>query len=89
LPKIGRSRDEIHRFRILVAERKAHHRASTSPPSIPLGKREDKDYALSWARTEGKRRIFYTFLGHRQKGLKRSRYEERILGGIRWAMALE
>lgn len=60
-------------------------------------------YPISWARTYGKGRVWYTSLGHREDmwdadpNLKDRRnpvsvsesYQKHILGGIRWALGLE
>jgi type 1 glutamine amidotransferase len=53
------------------------------------GKRDDKDYAVSWVRGEGRGRVFYTSLGHREQVWQDRRYREHILGGIRWTMGLQ
>jgi uncharacterized protein len=82
--------DEIYQFRIWSRNDK-HMILSVDNASIDTskGKREDKDYAVAWARTEGKGRVFYTSLGHRQEVWRDPRYQEHILGGIRWAMGVE
>jgi len=82
--------DEIYQFRIWSRNDK-HILLSIDNGSIDTskGKRQDKDYAIAWTRAEGKGRIFYTSLGHREEVWKDRRYQEHILGGIRWAMGLE
>ncbi len=61
------------------------------------------DYAISWCKDFGKGKVFYTSLGHREdvwdadpaiKDRKNSvevskAYQQHILGGIKWALALE
>jgi len=82
--------DEIYQFRTWSRKDK-HIILSIDNASIDTskGKRQDKDYAIAWARAEGRGRVFYTSLGHRQEVWKDRRYQEHILGGIRWAMGLE
>jgi uncharacterized protein len=63
---------------------------SIDPASIDVskGKREDKDYAVAWVSRFGKGRVFYTSLGHRKEVWQDTRYQEHLLGGIRWALGL-
>ncbi|MBX3746823.1 MAG: ThuA domain-containing protein [Verrucomicrobiae bacterium] len=46
-------------------------------------------YPISWARTYGHGRVWYTSLGHREDVWESSDYQKHILGGIRWAVGLE
>lgn len=46
-------------------------------------------YPISWARTYGNGRVWYTSLGHREDVWESSDYQKHILGGIRWALSLE
>jgi type 1 glutamine amidotransferase len=63
---------------------------SIDPASIDVskGKREDKDYAVAWVSSYGKGRVFYTSLGHRKEVWQDPRYQEHLIGGIRWALGL-
>ncbi|MBW3624984.1 MAG: ThuA domain-containing protein, partial [Armatimonadetes bacterium] len=56
---------------------------------VSKGKRADQDYAVAWARQEGRGRVFYTSLGHREQVWNDPRFQEHIIGGIRWAAGLE
>ncbi len=47
------------------------------------------NYPISWTRVEGKGRVFYTSLGHRQEVWTSSWYQVHVRGGIRWALGLE
>lgn len=47
------------------------------------------NYPIAWTRAEGKGRIFYTSLGHRQEVWASSWYQIHLRGGIRWALGLE
>lgn len=46
-------------------------------------------YPISWARTYGQGRVWYTSLGHREDVWESSDYQKHILGGLRWALGLE
>jgi type 1 glutamine amidotransferase len=48
------------------------------------------DYPQAWSRTFGKGRSFYTALGHRDDIWSNDPvFRAHLLGGIRWALALE
>ncbi len=47
------------------------------------------DYPIAWNRMEGKGRVFYTALGHRDEVWKADWYQKHLMGGIRWALGLE
>jgi uncharacterized protein len=81
--------DEIYQFRNWSRTDK-RVLLSIDPTSIDLsrGARPDKDYAVAWVRREGKGRVFYTSLGHEKAVWKDPRYQEHLLGGIRWALGL-
>jgi uncharacterized protein len=81
--------DEIYQFRNWSRNDK-HLILSIDNGSIDIskGKREDSDYAVAWARMEGDGRVFYTSLGHRQQVWEDPRFQEHILGGMRWALGL-
>ena len=42
-------------------------------------------YPITWVRREGKGRVFYTGLGHRDDVWTSSRFQELLVGGIQWA----
>ncbi len=44
------------------------------------------DLPLAWARTHGGGRVFYTALGHREQVWQDARYQQHVLGGIRWVL---
>jgi uncharacterized protein len=64
---------------------------SIDPSSVNLSKgaRPDNDYAVAWVRAEVKGRVFYTSLGHRQEVWRDPRFQEHLVGGLRWALGLE
>jgi uncharacterized protein len=43
-------------------------------------------YPATWARMQGKGRVFYTSLGHREEVIKGRVFEQVLLGGMAWAM---
>jgi uncharacterized protein len=47
--------------------------------------RTDKDFALAWCRKWGKGRVFYTALGHRPEVWNDERFQNHLLGALRWA----
>ena len=47
--------------------------------------RKDKDYAISWCRTEGKGKVFYTSFGHDPKVWKDEKFQKHLFGGLKWA----
>jgi type 1 glutamine amidotransferase len=53
------------------------------------GSRDDKDYPVSWCQSVGKGRSFYTSLGHHREVWKDPRFQEHLLGGIKWALGQE
>ena len=42
-------------------------------------------YPVTWARTHGKGRVFYTALGHREDVWQSAAFQDLLAGGIRWA----
>jgi type 1 glutamine amidotransferase len=43
-------------------------------------------YPVTWIRREGKGRVFFTGLGHRDDTWASDRFQSLLLGGIRWAL---
>jgi type 1 glutamine amidotransferase len=54
----------------------------------PRVNRQDKDFPVSWAKTYGRGRVFYTALGDWEETWKDPRYRTHLIQGIRWAMHL-
>lgn len=50
---------------------------------------EPGDYPIAWCRKEGKGRVFYTALGHREDLMQGDLYHKHLMGGIQWALGLE
>jgi type 1 glutamine amidotransferase len=63
---------------------------SLDPASLDLTNpnvnREDKDFPVSWARSHGKGRVFYTALGDWEPTWKDPTYQKHLIKGIQWAM---
>ena len=45
-----------------------------------------KDYPISWTRTEGKGRVFYTSLGHDKEVWQNPLWQKHLLAGMAWAI---
>jgi type 1 glutamine amidotransferase len=80
--------DEIYRF-------KRNNRASVTP-LLTLDRYPDDglpdagrpgDLPLAWAKAYGTGRVFYTALGHREELWQDARYQQHVLGGLRWTLA--
>jgi len=50
------------------------------------GKREDKDYAIAWIKSEGEGRVFYCSLGHAQNVFELPNVLSFYLNGIQYAL---
>jgi type 1 glutamine amidotransferase len=48
--------------------------------------RSDNDYAISWCQQYGKGRSFYTSFGHRKEVWKDPRFQEHLMGGLKWSL---
>ena len=45
-----------------------------------------KPYPMTWARTQGKGRVFYTSMGHREDVWTSDVFHQVVLGGLSWAL---
>jgi type 1 glutamine amidotransferase len=54
-----------------------------------MGMKPGSVVPVSWTRTEGKGKVFYTSLGHREDVWTNPDYQQHLLGGIAWAMGVE
>ena len=43
-------------------------------------------YPATWARMQGKGRVFYTSMGHREDVWTNPKFQQVLLGGIAWAL---
>jgi type 1 glutamine amidotransferase len=55
----------------------------------PNRKRERGHFPVTWCKTAGAGKVFYTTLGHREDVWENPLYQKHILGGIKWALGLE
>jgi type 1 glutamine amidotransferase len=54
----------------------------------PRVHRKDKDFAVTWAKTYGKGRVFYSTLGHVEANWDRPEMQTMITEAIKWALRL-
>ncbi|MDM8007140.1 MAG: ThuA domain-containing protein [Phycisphaerae bacterium] len=54
-----------------------------------MGMKPGSVVPIAWTRTEGKGKVFYTSLGHREDVWTNPAYQKHLLGGIAWALGLE
>jgi type 1 glutamine amidotransferase len=55
----------------------------------PNIRRVDDDWALAWTRPYGKGRVFYTALGHRDDVWRDPRFQQHVVGGLKYIFFLE
>ena len=81
--------DEIYQFKDFSRAR-VNVLLSLDTGSVDLNRAEvhrtDKDFALAWWRNYGRGRVFYTALGHRAEVWQDARYQQHLLGALRWVM---
>ncbi|MFN2447944.1 MAG: ThuA domain-containing protein [Vicinamibacterales bacterium] len=79
--------DEIYRF---AQSNRASVNLLLSVDRAPLDGLPDAgqpgDLPLAWFKTHGAGRVFYTALGHREEVWQDTRFQQHVLGGIRWAL---
>jgi len=81
--------DEMYIFRKEPYSRdRLHIILSIDPSSFEPknGQRADRDYAISWCQEVGKGKSFYTSFGHRREVWRDPRFQEHLLGGLKWAL---
>ena len=82
--------DEIYQFKTPYGRDKVHVLMRLDMDSVKNpGKRADKDNALAWVHDYGKGRVFYTALGHREQVWEDPRFQDHILGGLRYMFGIE
>jgi uncharacterized protein len=54
----------------------------------PKVHRKDRDFAVTWAKSYGKGRVFYSTLGHVEQNWDDPRLQKMYLEGIKWALHL-
>jgi type 1 glutamine amidotransferase len=89
LPSPFRIFDEIYEFRtnprgrVTVLLSLDRHPDDGHPEAGQPG-----DFPLAWHRAYGSGRVFYTALGHRDEVWNDARFQQHLLGAIRWAFGL-
>ena len=53
------------------------------------GNRKDRDNALAWIHEDAKGRVFYTALGHRDEVWRDQRFQDHVIGGLRYIFRLD
>jgi uncharacterized protein len=82
-------KDEIYQFRDFSRDRVQvllSLDTSSVDLTLPAVHRKDKDFALAWRRNYGRGRVFYTALGHRAEVWQDERFQQHLIGALRWAM---
>ncbi len=87
-------RDEVFQFRHGYSRDKLRILLSIDPENTDMGpsrrllpeRRADKDFAMSWVRSYGQGRVFYTSFGHNKHIFWNGPLLEHILAGIQFAL---
>lgn len=82
--------DEIYQFKTPYSRDKLNVLMTLDLNQLKnKGKRKDGDNALAWTREYGKGRVFYTALGHRDEVWQDPRYQQHVLGGLRYLFRMD
>lgn len=84
-------KDEIYQIRNYSRENTRvlmHLDASKLDLTNKKVKRTDRDFAVSWAKSYGKGRVFYSTLGHVTANWDRPDMQAMMIGAIKWALGL-
>jgi len=81
-------KEEIYQFKAPYDPKKLDILLRLDPEKndLSIGKRADKDYAVSWVKHHGKGRVFYCSLGHNHHIYTNPKVLEYYLRGIQWAL---
>ena len=81
--------DEIYQMKDPYSRDRQHLLLSldTERTNMDLGgiRRTDNDFGISWTRKQGKGRVFYSSLGHRQDVWAHPAYRKHLVEGMLWA----
>lgn len=72
--------DEIYQFKSLGSDLNVLLKLDPNAPGTESG----RSYPLAWTREQGKGRVFYMALGHRDTVWKDQRFMDTITAGLRW-----
>ncbi len=82
--------DEIYQFKAPYDRKKLHVLMRLDMASVKnQGKRADKDNALAWTNEYGNGRVFYTALGHQTEVWNDPRFQQHVIGGLRYMFGME
>ena len=85
-------RDEIYQMKNYSRD-KLHVLMRLDPSKLDMKNkhvhRTDGDFAVTWAKTYGKGRVYYTTLGHVEENWDRPEFQQMMTEAIKWAMGLE
>jgi type 1 glutamine amidotransferase len=85
-------RDEIYQMRNYSRE-KVRVLMRLDPGKLDMKNknvhRTDGDFAVTWAKTYGKGRVYYTTLGHVEANWDKPEFQQMMTEAIKWAMGLE
>ena len=90
-PKSFVLRDEIYQMRA-YSRKDVRVLMRLDPDKIDLANknvhRTDRDFAVTWAKTYGKGRVFYTTLGHVPENWDKPEFQKMIIEAVRWATGI-
>ena len=85
-PESFRLQEETYQFRDFDATKsKVTMRLDTEHTDMTKKGIKAKEFPLTWFRSYGKGKVFYTALGHRPEVWRDSRYQTMMVNAIRWA----
>lgn len=76
--------DEIYQFKGPYSRDKLHVLMHLDLKDLKPGNRKDNDNALAWTNQYGKGRVFYTALGHRDEVWRDPRFQDHVVGALRY-----
>ncbi len=81
--------DEIYQMKGAYSRQRQHLLLSLDTEKTDMNKggikRTDNDFGISWTRKQGKGRVFYSSLGHRQDVWAHPAYRRHLVEGMLWA----
>ncbi|HXS96628.1 MAG TPA: ThuA domain-containing protein [Candidatus Limnocylindrales bacterium] len=84
--------DEIYQFKEPYSRDKLHVLMSVDPSSVDLKNpkvhRTDNDFPVTWEKSYGKGRVFYSSLGHRDEVWDLPDIQKMWIEAIKWAMRM-
>ncbi len=81
--------DEIYQFKEPYGKDKVHVLLRMDMASHKNVWRKDGDNPIAWVHDYGKGRVFYTALGHREEVWRDPRFQQHVIGGLRYIFRIE